>query len=234
MSEQTSREQAKQLWSDVDGYVSSLHGGPDPALEAALEASAAAGLPPINVAANQGKLLHLLARATGARKILEVGTLGGYSTIWLARALPEGGSLLTLEANPLHAKVATESISRAGLAHLVEVRLGLATETLAKLASEGAGGFDLVFIDADKANYPSYLSSALELAAPGALLVADNVVRQGAVLDATGGDADLRGIRRFHELLGADPRVDATVVQTVGTKGYDGFALGIVAGSGAR
>ncbi len=201
---------------------------PDPALEAALEAAAAAGLPPGEVSATQGKLLELLARVQGARTILELGTLGGYSTIWLARALPSGGRLVTLEADPAYAEVARANFVRAGLAEAVEVRVGPALETLPQLAAEGDGPFDLIFIDADKPSNPEYLEWALALSRPGTLIVADNVVRGGAVLDAGSNDPRVQGIRRFTELLAAEPRLSATAVQTVGVKGYDGFVLALV------
>jgi predicted O-methyltransferase YrrM len=197
-------------------------------LDAALQAGAAAGLPAHEVSPLQGALLALLSRLRDARRILELGTLGGYSTIWLARTLPAGGSLVTLESDADHAEAARAAITRAGLAEVVDLRLGPALETLPRLAAEGAGPFDLVFIDADKRSNPEYLRWALELARPGTLIVADNVIRAGAVLDAQDGDPAARGARRFLELLAAEPRVTATVVQTVGTKGYDGFALALV------
>jgi predicted O-methyltransferase YrrM len=197
----------------------------DPALDAALQASAAAGLPAIQVAPNQGKLLHLLAQAQGARSILELGTLGGYSTIWLARALPPGGHLITLEADPRHAEVARANIARAGLDGVVEVRLGQALDTLPHLAAEGRGPFDLIFIDADKANIPDYFAWALRLARPGTLIIIDNVVRNGTVADAASTDPSVQGVRRLYELMAAEPRVSATAIQTVGSKGYDGLAI---------
>jgi predicted O-methyltransferase YrrM len=201
---------------------------PDEALEAALEGSEAAGLPAIQVAANQGKLLHLLARLQGARSILEVGTLGGYSTIWLARALPPGGRLITLELEPRHAEVARANIARAGLAERVEVRVGPASESLPRLTQEGVEPFDLVFIDADKEGYPDYLGWALRLTRPGSLIVADNVVRGGALIDPDSSDPRVQAVRRFIELVAAEPRLDATVIQTVGSKGYDGLAFALV------
>jgi predicted O-methyltransferase YrrM len=201
---------------------------PDPALAAALDASAAAGLPAINVSPNQGKLLHLLARLQGARAVLEIGTLGGYSTIWLARALPEGGRLITLEADPKHAEVARANIARAGLAGVVELRLGPALETLPQLAFEGLGLFDLVFIDADKPSTADYFAWALRLSRRGSLIVVDNVVREGAVADAASDDPKVQGVRRFYERLASEPGVSATAIQTVGTKGYDGFAIALV------
>jgi predicted O-methyltransferase YrrM len=219
---------AQEQWTAVDRYITDLLVPPDPALGAALQASAAAGLPPINVSPNQGKLLWLLARVQGARTILEVGTLGGYSTIWLARALPADGRLITLEADPNHAEVARANIARAGLADVVELRLGQALDSLPRLADEGRRPFDLIFIDADKPSYPDYLAWALKLSRRGSLIIADNVVRKGAVVDAASDDPAVQGVRRFNELLAAEPRLSATAIQTVGSKGYDGFALALV------
>jgi predicted O-methyltransferase YrrM len=219
---------AQDQWTAVDRYLTDLLVPPDDALEAALQDSAAAGLPAINVSPNQGKLLHLLARLQGARIILEIGTLGGYSTIWLARALPVGGRLVTLESDAKHAEVARANIARAGLADVVELRLGPALEKLPQLAAEGSGPFDLIFIDADKPSYPDYLAWALRLSRRGSLIVADNVVRKGAVLDPASDDPRVQGARRFNEVLAAEPRVSATAIQTVGSKGYDGFALALV------
>ena len=222
----------QEQWTAVDRYVTEMLVPPDAALEAALEASDAAGLPRIAVAPNQGKLLQLLARARGARRILEIGTLGGYSTIWLARALPPGGRLITLEVEPKHAEVARANIARAGLASVVDVRLGAALETLPRLAAERAGPFDLTFIDADKANIPSYFEWALKLAAPAGLIVVDNVIRDGAVVDDASTDPSVKGVRRLNELLRAEPRVSATTIQTVGARGYDGFTLAMLVGAG--
>ena len=222
----------QELWTAVDRYVTEMLVPPDAALEAALEASDAAGLPRIAVAPNQGKLLQLLARARGARRILEIGTLGGYSTIWLARALPPGGRLITLEVEPKHAEVARANIARAGLASVVDVRLGAALETLPRVAAERAGPFDLTFIDADKSNIPSYFEWALKLAAPGGLIVVDNVIRDGAVVDDASTDPSVKGVRRLNELLRAEPRVSATTIQTVGARGYDGFTLAMLVGAG--
>lgn len=219
---------SQDRWTAVDSYISDLLVRPDEALEAALEGSEAAGLPAIQVAANQGKLLHLLARLQGARSILEVGTLGGYSTIWLARALPPGGRLITLELEPRHAEVARANIARAGLAERVEVRVGPASESLPRLTQEGVEPFDLVFIDADKEGYPDYLGWALRLTRPGSLIVADNVVRGGALIDPDSSDPRVQAVRRFIELVAAEPRLDATVIQTVGSKGYDGVAFALV------
>ncbi|MGD0377782.1 MAG: O-methyltransferase [Streptosporangiaceae bacterium] len=215
-------------WSAVDEYLGGKLLPPDEALESALQASAEAGLPPISVSPTQGKLLNLLARGQGARRILEIGTLGGYSTIWLARALPPDGHLITLEADTRHAEVARENLALAGLAGLTEVRVGRAQETLPHLASAGAGPFDVIFIDADKAGYPDYLRWSLDLARPGTLIIADNVVRDGAVADPASDDPAVQGVRQFIDLLAAEPRVSATVIQTVGSKGYDGFATAVV------
>jgi predicted O-methyltransferase YrrM len=226
----------QELWTAVDRYICDHLLPEDPALEAALRASDAAGLPPIAITPNQGRLLALLARIHGARRILELGTLGGYSTIWLARALPPGGSLVTLEANPDYAEVARKNIAGAGLAEVVELRVGPALETLPVLAAEGEP-IDLIFIDADKQNYPGYLEWSLKLSRPGTVIVADNIVRGGAILDADArdprqGDGVVRGVRRFYELLAAEPRLSATAIQTVGAKGHDGFALALVTDAG--
>ena len=218
----------QEQWTAVDRYITEVLVPGDAALEAALEASAAAGLPPINVTPNQGKLLMLLALIQGARSILEIGTLGGYSTIWLARALPAGGRLITLETDPKHAEVARANIARAGLADVVELRQGRALDTLPQLAAERRGPFDLIFIDADKPSNPDYVVWALALSRRGSLIVIDNVVREGAVADAGSDDPSVRGVRRMNELLAAEPRVSATAIQTVGSKGYDGFALALV------
>jgi predicted O-methyltransferase YrrM len=215
-------------WTAVDRYITDLLVPPDPVLDAALQASAAAGLPPYQVSPNEGKLLHLLARLRGARSILEIGTLAGYSTIWLARALPADGRLITLEADPRHAKVAHANIARAGLAAVVELRLGRALDTLPQLAAEGRGPFDLIFIDADKESNPDYFAWALKLSRRGSLIIADNVVRNGAVLNAACTDPSVQGIRRFNQLLASEPRLSAIAIQTVGSKGYDGFALALV------
>jgi predicted O-methyltransferase YrrM len=218
-------------WTVVDDYFAGLFAPPDPALDAALQATAEAGMPPINVAPNQGKLLYLLARARGARSILEVGTLGGYSTIWLARALPDGGRLITLELDPAHAEVARANIERAGLAGAVEVRVGPAGAALPRLVEEGAGPFELVFIDADKPSTPEYLAWVMRLTRPGSLIIIDNVVRGGAVSDPASRDAGVQGIRRALAMLAEDPRFDAVALQTVGSKGYDGLAIALVTGS---
>jgi predicted O-methyltransferase YrrM len=217
-------------WTAVDQYVAGLFEPPDAGLEAALADSQAAGLPPINVTANQGRMLHLIARAMGARRILEIGTLGGYSTIFLARALPPDGRVVTLEAEPRHAEVARANFARAGLSDVIDLRLGPALETLPRLVESGAGPFDVMFIDAHKPEYPDYLTWALKLARPGTLIIADNIVRNGAVADAASTDANVQGVRRFNAQLAAEPRVSATIVQTVGSKGYDGFAMAVVKG----
>jgi predicted O-methyltransferase YrrM len=213
------------LWDDVDDYFTSHLTPDDDALAAALRDSDAAGLPQVSVTATQGKLLHLLAQVQGARTILEIGTLGGYSTIWLARALPADGRLISLEYSPRHAEVATRNIARAGLDGLVEVRVGPALESLPKLADENPPPFDLVFIDADKANNPHYVEWALRLTGAGSLIVVDNVVRGGRVADPAGTEPDVLGTRAAIELIGSHPRLNGTAVQTVGSKGYDGFAL---------
>jgi predicted O-methyltransferase YrrM len=221
---------SQELWTAVDDYFSDQLVPPDPVLDDTLRASDAAGLPAINVAANQGKLLMLLARIRGARSILEIGTLGGYSTIWLARALPADGRLVTLESRPSHAEVARANLERAGLSGIVEVRLGNALQTLAKLANEGAGPFDFVFLDADKANLPGYLEWSLKLSRPGTVIVADNVVRGGHVTDPDSPSADVQGVRRYLEMASTDPRLESTAIQTVGAKGYDGFSISVVTG----
>lgn len=218
----------KEHWTQVDHYIEQLLLGPDPALTRALEASTAAELPAISVSPAQGKLLWLLAKMCGAKKILEIGTLGGYSTIWLARALPQGGHLITLEAEPKHAEVARANFVAAGLDDRVEVRVGLAQDTLPQLVSEQRGPFDLVFIDADKPGYPDYFKWALTLSRRGSVIIADNVVRDGAVVDATSSDPNVQAVRRYLELVAAEPRVSATTLQTVGCKGYDGFAIALV------
>ena len=218
----------QDVWTAVDKYITGLLVPSDAALEAALQASSDAGLPHIQVSPAQGKLLHLLARACNARQILEIGTLGGYSTIWLARALPAGGRVITLEADAKHAGVARANFALAGLAGVIELRLGPALESLPKLAAEGRGPFDLIFIDADKANMREYFDWALKLSRAGSVIISDNVIRKGAVLDAASADANVQGVRRFNERLAAEKRVSATEIQTVGSKGYDGFALAVV------
>lgn len=217
-----------EQWTAVDHYFDDLFIHPDPILDAALAASTRAGLPAIQVSPSQGKFLSLLARSLGARHILEIGTLGGYSTIWLARALPADGRLITLEANPKHAEVAQANFARAGLGHLIELRLGPALDSLPQLAAEGRMPFDVIFIDADKPNIPAYFDWAIKLARPGSLIVVDNVVRQGKVADPASSDSSVQGVRAFFAHAAADPRVDATVLQTVGSKGYDGLAIVVV------
>ena len=222
---------AQDQWTTVDHYFDELFAPPDAALDAAIQATKDAGMPLINVAPNQGKLLALLVRMTGARTILEIGTLGGYSAIWMARALAPGGRLISLEISPAHAEVARINIARAGLAEVVEVRLGPALASLPQLHTEGAGPFDLVFIDADKASTPDYLTWALRLTKPGSLIIIDNVVRSGAVSNPDSGDADVQGIRRALAMLAEEPRLTATAFQTVGAKGYDGMAIALVTGA---
>lgn len=218
----------QQTWTAVDEFLAGLLVPPDAALDQALAASVAAGLPAINVAPNQGKLLHLFARMCRAHRILEIGTLGGYSTIWLARALPAGGRLITLEIDPLRAEIAIANFARAKLADQIELRVGPASETLAQLIAEGAAPFDFVFIDADKLNAPEYFASSMRLTHPDSVIVVDNVVRDGAVVDAASSDENVRGVRRLLQQIAADPRVTATTLQTVGIKGYDGFVIALV------
>jgi predicted O-methyltransferase YrrM len=219
---------AEDQWTEVDQYFSERLLPSDPVLESALESSATAGLPAISVSPNQGKLLQMLAQIVGAHSILEIGTLGGYSTIWLARGLRAGGHLITLEVDPKHADVAQLNVSRAGLQDVVEVRVGNALETLPRVWAERRGPFDLIFIDADKQSIPTYFEWALKLSRPGTLIVVDNVVRGGAVIDAESSDPSVQGVRRFIELLAAESAVSGTAIQTVGTKGYDGFAIVLV------
>ena len=221
---------SKNLWTSVDRYITGMLVPPDPVLEAALKAADKAGLPQIAISPNEGKFLHLLARSIGARNILEMGTLAGYSTIWLARALPEGGRLITLEFDPKHAEVARANIAHAGLADVVDLRVGAAIDSLPDIALEGLAPFDLVFIDADKRSNPEYFAWALKLSHPGSMIIVDNVVREGAVIDASSTDPSIQGIRRLNEMLAAEPRVIATALQTVGAKGHDGFAIALVTG----
>jgi len=215
-------------WLAVDQYLEKLLLPPDPALKAALRTSASAGLPAIQVSPLQGQFLQLLARIRGTRRILEIGTLGGYSTIWLARALPRGGRMVTLELDARHAEVARANLRRAGLGGRVTVRVGPALETLPKLAAESLGPFDLIFVDADKENNPKYLEWAVRLGRPGTVIIVDNVVRHGEVLRARSPDLRVQGVRRMNERLAKDPRLLATTLQTVGSKGYDGFTLALV------
>jgi len=217
-------------WTEVDRYIESKLIPADPVLDEALAANRTAGLPPHDVSAAQGKLLRLFAKMQGAMRILEIGTLGGYSTIWLARALPPGGRLVTLEADPLHAKTAGSNIARAGLSEVVDIRVGQALDSLEALEREQAAPFDLIFIDADKPNNPAYLRWALRLSRPGTVVIGDNVVRGGEVTDAGSADPRVQGVRKFFNLLASEPAIDATAIQTVGGKGYDGFAIGIVSG----
>jgi len=218
----------KEQWTAVDQYLTDLLVKPDAALNAALQSSADAGLPAISVSACQGKLLHLLARLQGAHNILEIGTLGGYSTIWLARALLPGGKLITLEIDPKHAEVARANIARAGVADRVQVRVGNALDLLPIIESERLKPFDLIFIDADKPSNADYFAWALKLSRPGSLIVVDNVIRDGKVIDADTSDPNVQGVRRLNNLIAAEPRVSATVIQTVGSKGYDGLTLAVV------
>jgi predicted O-methyltransferase YrrM len=223
----------EESWRVVDDYINGLIVPEDDALQGALRASEEAGLPPIAITPNQGKLLALIARLQGARMLLELGTLGGYSTIWLARALPADGRLITLEANPDYAELARANIARAGVADRVELRVGPGLQTLPQIAAEGVGPFDMIFIDADKKNNPGYFEWSLKLSRPGTLIVVDNVVRNARIVDPDAydpqsGDPDILGVRRFFEMLAAEPRVDATAIQTVGAKGHDGFALALV------
>ncbi|MGC9955205.1 MAG: O-methyltransferase [Rhizomicrobium sp.] len=216
----------QRQWNAVDRYFADLLIAPDAALDAARDASRVAGLPDIAVAPNQGKLLYLLARMLGAKRILEIGTLGGYSTIWLARALPPDGKLITLEYDPKHAEVARANIARAGLAEVVEVITGRALDTLPKLS----GPFDFFFIDADKISNADYFHWALKLSRCGSVIVVDNVVRDGEVVDAKSADPGVTGVRRLMDYIASEPRISATILQTVGVKGYDGLALALVIG----
>jgi predicted O-methyltransferase YrrM len=215
-------------WTAVDRYFTEHLLRSDPVLDAALQANVTAGLPAIDVSPVQGKFLHLLALSKGARRILEVGTLGGYSTIWLARALPEEGRMVTLELNPKHAQVARANLERAGVSPKVEIRVGPATQSLAQLQAEGAEPFDMIFIDADKPGNSAYVQGALKLARRGTLIVVDNVVREGAILDPASTDLDVQGTRALFDMLAAEPRLASTAIQTVGSKKYDGFAMAVV------
>lgn len=219
---------SESTWNAIDDYFAQHLIPVDPALAAALESSAAAGLPAIQVSPCFGKTLHLMAKAMGASRILEIGTLGGYSTIWLGRALSRGGRMISLEANPKHAEVAQANIESAGLGGVVDIRLGKALDTLPELAVEKIGPFDFVFIDADKEHIAEYFDWAVRLGRPGSLIVVDNVVREGAVLDAGSADTAVQGVRRFLEQLKTDTRVSASAMQTVGSKKYDGFAMAVV------
>jgi predicted O-methyltransferase YrrM len=223
----------QDLWTAMDRYICDRLLPEDEALDAALAACSSAGLPPIAVTPAQGKLLELLVRIQGARRVLELGTLGGYSTIWLARGLPPDGSIVTLELDPHHAEVAAANLERAGVREMVQLRVGAALQTLPELVAEGAGPFDMIFIDADKGNYPGYLEWSLKLSRPGSVIIGDNIVRGGVILDPDGydprlGEGGVQEVRRFYDLLAAEPRVSATAVQTVGEKGHDGFILALV------
>ncbi|ETI70115.1 O-methyltransferase [Neobacillus vireti] len=217
-----------EKWNDVDVYFSTKLHTTDPVMDLILKTNSEAGLPAIDVAPNQGKFLYLLAKLKGAKNILEIGTLGGYSTVWLGRALPDDGRLITLEYNSKHAKVAEENIRKAGLANKIEVIVGPALDTLPTLKEKGISTFDFIFIDADKPNNPQYLKWALELSGPGTVIIGDNVVRKGHVIDADSEDESVQGVRQFIDLLSDESRIDSTAIQTVGSKGYDGFVLGIV------
>ena len=219
---------SESLWAEVDRYLEATLIGEDPLMASVLAANAKAKLPPIDVSATQGKLLELLVRLSGARNILEIGTLGGYSTIWMARAQPEGGRLVTLEFSQFHAMVARGNFKQAGIAERVDLRVGPALETLPVVESDGLGPFDLVFIDADKPNNAAYLDWAVKLARPGTLIILDNVVREGRVVQHGSSDGSVDGSRKGLDLMGSHPRLSATALQTVGTKGYDGFALALV------
>lgn len=219
---------SEEQWTAVDRYIADALIPSDPAMEAALQASAAAGLPAINVTPNFGKLLHLLVQVAGARTILEIGTLGGYSTIWLARALPPDGRIITLESEPRHADVARANFARAGVTGVIDLRVGRALDALPQIAAERRGPFDLVFIDADKENNPGYFEWAIKLARPGSLIIVDNVVRKGKVTEGASTDPMIRGTRRLYDTLSKEKRVGATAIQTVGSKGYDGFLIAVV------
>ncbi len=220
--------ESEKLWTDVDNYYTELFIGADAVLGNTLASSAQAGLPDIAVAPNQGKLLHLLVRMKQARRVLEIGTLGGYSTIWMAHALPAGGQLITLELNAKHAAVARANFESAGVAERVELREGAALQSLKAMVHEKSAPFDFIFIDADKANIPAYFQFALQLSRPGSVIIVDNVVRNGAIIDKDNNDASVRGVREFNEIAAAEPRVMATTLQTVGVKGYDGFTIMLV------
>ncbi|MCM3785693.1 O-methyltransferase [Neobacillus mesonae] len=215
-------------WVQVDQYIEDKLIPQDPLLKAVLANNQQADLPPIDVAPNQGKLLHLLLQMQKGKRVLEIGTLGAYSTIWMARALPEDGRLITLELDPHHADTASRNLALAGLEHIVEIRVGDALEQLNKLKSEGEDAFDFIFIDADKPNNPAYLQWALEFSHPGTVIIGDNVVREGEITNNHSTDPRIRGVRQFYDLLSNEPRISATAIQTVGSKGYDGFVIGIV------
>ncbi len=218
----------QETWAAVDRYFGEMLAPEDRALSASMEANREAGLPSIDVPALLGKFLELMVRVSGARRVLEIGTLGGYSTIWLARALPAGGQVVTLEIDPRHAEIARENLKTAGVLERVEVRLGPASETLRAMHERGEPPFDMVFIDADKKSLPDYLDWSLKLSRPGSVIVADNVVRDGKVLDAGSPDPDIQGVRRMTEMMASHPRLSATAIPTVGARGYDGFAMAVV------
>jgi predicted O-methyltransferase YrrM len=220
----------QDLWTSVDNYITDTLFARDEVLESAVAASDAAGLPSIQVSAAQGRLLEIIVRIHRAKRILEVGTLGGYSTIWMARALPDDGRLVTIEIDQKHADVARSNIQRAGLAHKVEILVGNARDLLPGLAQRGDEPLDISFIDADKPSIPTYFEWALRMSRPGSLIIVDNVVREGAVVDAISEDPAVQGVRRLNEMMAADPRITSTVIQTVGVKGYDGFSIALVAG----
>lgn len=222
------RKNSQSLWTEVDRYFIDLLAPTDKFLDAALEANRAARLPAIDVSPLQGKFLHVLVRMTQARRVLEIGLLGGYSTIWMARALPKGGRIVSLEFSPKHAQVARANLRRAGLLRRVEIRVGPALQSLPQLKAEGAGPFDLIFIDADKENNPQYLEWALKLARPGSVIVVDNVARHGSVIEAKSSAPDIRGTRKCLAMMAAHPRLSAVALQTVGVKGLDGFAMAVV------
>jgi predicted O-methyltransferase YrrM len=221
-------KEALEIWKKVDSFFTDALIPADPALDSALDANRQADLPAIDVTPLQGKFLELLIRATGAQRVLELGTLGAYSTIWLARAVGENGKVVTLELDARHAEIAQRNLDNAGIANRVDLRIGPAAKTLEALIARGTEPFDFIFIDADKAGYPDYMQLSLKLSRPGTLIIADNVVRDGQVIDATDPDPNIQGVRRFTELVAAEPRLSATVLQTVGSKGYDGFAIAIV------
>ena len=218
----------QELWTAVDKYIVSKLHPHDESLDAAIRASDEAGLPPIQVSATQGKFLYILAKVHGSKRVLEVGTLGGYSTIWLAKALPDDGSLVTMELDEKHARVAKANLERAGVADKVEVLVGNAMDLLPELEKRNQAPFDLSFIDADKPNIPAYFEFALRMSRPGSLILVDNVVREGAVIDENSTDVSVQGVRKFNDMLAADSRVTATALQTVGGKGYDGLAIALV------
>ena len=222
------RKSGQPLWSAVDEYFSGLLAPSDEKLDAALKANRDAGLPAIDVSPNQGKFLHVLVKMTQAKRVLEIGLLGGYSTIWMARALPRGGRIVSLEFSPNHAAVASANLKRAGLLNRVDVRVGPALDSLAGLAAKRGGKFDLIFIDADKGNNPHYLEWALKLSHKGSVIVVDNVARHGTVIDAKSKEADIVGTRRCLEMMAANPRLSAFALQTAGVKGLDGFAMALV------